>query len=198
MTLTVARCLCTKPWLFTLFSITSWHSFIPTLNASQLYIYHRSDTFLCSSTCTMLRLSISFLAIGIGLVVAEDPYKLENTWPHDYPGKPSGGFSPEWQNCKFLHSSRVIIITLTQTSHPQILKSLAHSLMWPSPSHAALQVIFPSTDRDIPTILYSFGLMRRRTGLWLILRALSLGLSGSTADQVLLVLLVLSSRYTRT
>ena len=27
-----------------------------------------------------------------------------SSWPHDYPGKPSGDFSPEWQACELYHS----------------------------------------------------------------------------------------------
>ena len=58
----------------------------------------------------MLPPLIIFLAIGCGLVGAQDgKYELESSWPHDYPGMPEGGFSPEWQDCE-LHISLLLHI----------------------------------------------------------------------------------------
>lgn len=46
----------------------------------------------------------------VSLVVAAASYvhaqsnsteSLPNSFPHDYPGKPSGDFSPEWQSCSY-------------------------------------------------------------------------------------------------
>ena len=34
---------------------------------------------------------------GSGRSRAQD--EVPNSYPHDYPGKPSGDFSPEWQEC---------------------------------------------------------------------------------------------------
>lgn len=39
------------------------------------------------------------LAVVLPLVVAQVP-PTPSSWPHDYPGKPSGDFSPEWQSCR--------------------------------------------------------------------------------------------------
>ncbi|KAI0372590.1 alpha/beta-hydrolase [Pilatotrama ljubarskyi] len=41
--------------------------------------------------------SCAVLAAAFGLVVAELP-PTPSSWPHDYPGKPSGDYSPEWQS----------------------------------------------------------------------------------------------------
>lgn len=47
-----------------------------------------------------LRALVGFLA-AVRLVCAQPgPVRpLPNTFPHDYPGKPSGDFSPAWQSC---------------------------------------------------------------------------------------------------
>ena len=47
----------------------------------------------------------SALLVAAGLVVstcAQNSSDIPNSFPHDYPGKPSGDFSPEWQDCTFL------------------------------------------------------------------------------------------------
>ncbi|KAH9893408.1 alpha/beta-hydrolase [Cubamyces lactineus] len=41
--------------------------------------------------------SSAALAVVLPLVVAQLP-PTPSSWPHDYPGKPSGDFSPEWQS----------------------------------------------------------------------------------------------------
>ena len=30
--------------------------------------------------------------------------QVSSSWPHDYPGKPSGHLSPKWQSCTFLEA----------------------------------------------------------------------------------------------
>ncbi|RXW22148.1 hypothetical protein EST38_g3708 [Candolleomyces aberdarensis] len=45
---------------------------------------------LCSRALVSLALAV------LPLVVSQD--SLPSSWPHDYPGKPSGDFSPSWQN----------------------------------------------------------------------------------------------------
>lgn len=47
----------------------------------------------------MLRLFALLLVFDAVCVLAQGQ-SIPNTWPQDYPGKPSGDFSPEWQNCK--------------------------------------------------------------------------------------------------
>jgi hypothetical protein len=37
------------------------------------------------------------LGAAVSLSLAQD-----SSWPHDYPGKPSGDYSPEWQDCPCL------------------------------------------------------------------------------------------------
>ena len=43
-------------------------------------------------------LLFSLVAVSVQLVNAQDDAPA-STWPHAYPGMPSGDFSPEWQNC---------------------------------------------------------------------------------------------------
>ena len=35
----------------------------------------------------------------VGALAAAAGAQVTSSWPHDYPGKPSGDFSPEWQDC---------------------------------------------------------------------------------------------------
>ncbi|KAI0079340.1 alpha/beta-hydrolase [Panus rudis PR-1116 ss-1] len=49
----------------------------------------------------MLSLSVFIASIALGFAAAQgvnDPQRAGSSWPHDYPGKPSGDFSPEWQD----------------------------------------------------------------------------------------------------
>ena len=49
------------------------------------------------------------LATSVGLAQGQ----VSSSFPHDYPGKPSGGFSPEWQSCRLplISSYRLIAST---------------------------------------------------------------------------------------
>ena len=40
----------------------------------------------------------SLIALSIVLVTVQG--QVSNSFPHDYPGKPGGDLSPEWQACK--------------------------------------------------------------------------------------------------
>lgn len=48
--------------------------------------------------------SLALLALIPSLASARLP-PTPSTFPHDYPGKPTGDFSPEWQQCKPLNVS---------------------------------------------------------------------------------------------
>ena len=44
----------------------------------------------------------SLVAVSVQLVNAQDDSDYPvSSWPHAYPGMPSGDFSPEWQDCTF-------------------------------------------------------------------------------------------------
>ena len=38
--------------------------------------------------------------LGAAQAQTGSPGQLPSSYPHDYPGKPSGDYSPEWQSCK--------------------------------------------------------------------------------------------------
>lgn len=48
--------------------------------------------------CALTLLSVLTFA------ASQDPTILPNTFPQDYPGKPSGNLSPQWQKCSYLCS----------------------------------------------------------------------------------------------
>ena len=47
---------------------------------------------------TLLRLT--FLSILAVACAQRPPRQVPSSFPQDYPGKPQGDFSPEWQNCR--------------------------------------------------------------------------------------------------
>lgn len=47
----------------------------------------------------MIRFPAFLTVCAVSAIVARGQ-SIPNTWPHDYPGKPSGDFSPQWQSCK--------------------------------------------------------------------------------------------------
>ncbi|OJT09784.1 Vitellogenic carboxypeptidase [Trametes pubescens] len=53
------------------------------------------------------------LAVVLPLVAAQLP-PTPSSWPHDYPGKPSGDFSPEWQSCRHFAGN----IAVNRPGHP--------------------------------------------------------------------------------
>lgn len=54
-------------------------------------MFPRSALFIASTAFALIRCQ------GIN-----DPQQVINSWPHDYPGKPDGDFSPDWQECTHL------------------------------------------------------------------------------------------------
>ena len=60
----------------------------------------------------MLHLSalIGGLVVALLASTAHSQRSVPNSFPHDYPGKPKGDFSPEWQDCRFTY-------TLTYARH---------------------------------------------------------------------------------
>ena len=71
---------------------------------------------------------------GSGRSRAQD--EVPNSYPHDYPGKPSGDFSPEWQECEWMsllllfyavHSSTCILDFLVNDSLPNVAFPLNRS-----------------------------------------------------------------------
>lgn len=76
---------------------------------------------------------LASVAVLLALAVADvhaayPPRDVPSTFPHDYPGKPSGDFSPAWQSCMYArtHGSPFTngVPTCSQTS-----RSMARSLM---------------------------------------------------------------------
>jgi carboxypeptidase D len=46
-------------------------------------------------------LAVALVTIASG-VLAQGPTPPDtNSYPHDYPGKPAGDYSPAWQSCTF-------------------------------------------------------------------------------------------------
>lgn len=39
------------------------------------------------------------LLSSVPFAASQDSTALPSTWPHVYPGQPSGGYSPKWQSC---------------------------------------------------------------------------------------------------
>ena len=70
--------------------------------------WHQGLEFCPSWTSTHMRryasLSLALLTTLPWVALSLDD--LPSTWPHDYPGKPSGDFSPQWQACEYSLSSR--------------------------------------------------------------------------------------------
>ena len=59
-------------------------------------------------------LLFSLVAVSVQLVNAQDDDPA-STWPHAYPGMPSGDFSPEWQNCASILCSLGVGVKGTHT-----------------------------------------------------------------------------------
>lgn len=51
---------------------------------------------------------LAFALLLTPYAVCQDP-TLPSSFPHDYPGKPSGDFSPVWQKCARLHELCLLI-----------------------------------------------------------------------------------------
>lgn len=147
----------------------------------------------------MLHPFIVSLALACSLATAQNLPKLPSSFPHDYPGKPSGALGPEWQKCECSHyifrqTSRA---AHALTSRPQISRSLNSYPMSPSPSHATSRETYLSTDPTTLTTRYSSGPSRNKMDLLqpMQVKAMNHGVSGSTAGQGPRVSLLRFSRY---
>lgn len=57
-------------------------------------------------------------------VASQDSTALPSTWPHVYPGQPSGGYSPKWQSCSCFPVARRIRDTQCLFSDFQVTAKL--------------------------------------------------------------------------
>ena len=58
-----------------------------------------------------VRLAACLPVLAAALVSAALP-DTPSSWPHDYPGKPAGDFSPAWQSCASTYSTNVLSANL--------------------------------------------------------------------------------------
>lgn len=98
------------------------------------------------------------LSASMGLAYGQ----INASYPHDYPGKPSGDYSPEWQTCtsplRLFISPIISNILSSQTS-----KLPTHSPTSPSPSAETGPATSPLIEPTTRTTPYSSGLGRSRT-----------------------------------
>lgn len=71
----------------------------------------------------MLRVALFAVTSLAASVYAQDNSSdsdLPSSFPHDYPGKPNGDFSPEWQDCESVASMHACIMVLTEFCNASI------------------------------------------------------------------------------
>ncbi|KAK7685691.1 hypothetical protein QCA50_011035 [Cerrena zonata] len=108
----------------------------------------------------MLRPIITFLALACGLVSAQRSQKLPSSFPHDYPGKPSGAFGPEWQ--KYFE----VTDQLPNVTFP-FARNFAGNIPVDRPNHPNNTLFFWAFEKENGSLTANAGESNEPWGLWL-------------------------------
>jgi hypothetical protein len=74
----------------------------PVAFASALKSGHCRETYVPASPDSMrTTLSVTLITVASSVLAQNLILPDTNSYPHDYPGKPSDDYSPAWQSCMF-------------------------------------------------------------------------------------------------
>lgn len=70
----------------------------------------------------MLRIGGYIVAIAATLTATHA--QAISSWPQDYPGKPSGDFSPEWQSCSSHHILCIVAVLILMPADYEVIQPM--------------------------------------------------------------------------